>query len=210
MATALRPNFKKRRKKSRTNDLAALDFIDSIESPWKGHEKFAFWLIQRLCPKVVVDLGFDHGLSTVAFGYKNTGHVYGVDWFYEEGSYAEKSFVLDSAFHDISQAIRFNFIKNVHLIIGPNADVLKKWNRKIDLLHIDGAKTYLDVKIRYEAWQKHLKDDAVVLIHKVLSHPDEVGRFFNELPFHKCLLPHAKGLGVISTNKELIDEIKTP
>src|SRR5579863_5450703 len=103
----------------------AFKFIAIIDSTWKGHEQFAIWLVQRLQPKVVVDLGFDRGLSTIAFGYKNKGDVFGIDWFFEEGSYAEKSYALDSAFRNITYAIQQNYVKNVHLIIGPYADVLK-------------------------------------------------------------------------------------
>ncbi len=188
--------------------VSALDFIDSIDSTWKGHVQFAMWLIQKLHPKIIVDLGFDQGLSTIVFGYKNSGHIFGIDWFYEEGSYAEKSFALDIAFRNISQAIRFNYVKNIHLIIGPYRDVLKNWNRKIDLLHIDWARTYQAVKFQYDSWQRHLKDDAVILIHDVLSHPDEVGRFFRELPFPKFLFPNDHGLGVVSSNAEIIRDIE--
>lgn len=218
MATAIETIRKSERKrglkskrtveKYRAGEIAALDFIHSIDSTWKGHEKFALWLTQKLKPKTVVDLGFDRGLSTVAFGYKNVGHVFGIDWFYEEGSYAEKSFALDIAFRNISLGIRFNYVKNVHLIIGSYRDVLKNWNRKIDLLHIDWAHTYQAVKLQYDSWQRHLKDGAVILIHDIISHPNEVGRFFDELPFPKFLFPNDHGLGVVSSNPQIIKDIQ--
>lgn len=185
----------------------ALSFLDSIESTWKGHEQFAVWLIQKLRPRTTVDIGFDRGLSTIAFAYKNRGHVFGIDWF-QEGNYAEKSFALDSAFRNISNAIRFKYARNIHLIIGPFRDVSKKWNRNIDLLHIDWAHTYASVKQHFDNWVPYLKDSGVVLIHDVLSFPDETGRFFQELPFHKVLFPHAQGLGVASQDEGLILEIK--
>jgi len=208
MATATTTARKSKIKELSAAKVTALDFIHSIESNWKAQEKFALWLIQKLHPKVTLDLGFDQGLSTLLFGHKNSGNVYGIDWFYEEGSYAEKSLALDSAFRNISQAIRFNYVKNIHLIIGPSRDVLKNWNRKIDLLHLNSAYTYQAVKIQYDNWQRHLKDDAVLLLHNVLSHPTEVGRFFTELPFPKVLLENGQGLGVVSANEELITEIR--
>jgi hypothetical protein len=206
MATATGTNLIGR--KCNAKESAAFDFFRSIDSTWKGHEKFALWLTQKLRPKVVVDLGFDKGLSTVIFGYKNSGQVFGIDWFYEEGSYAEKSFALDSAFRNISLAIHFNYVKNINLIIGPHRDILKNWNRKIDLLHIDWAHTYRAVKMQYDSWQRHLKDDAVILIHDIVSHPNEVGRFFTELPFPKFLFPNNHGLGVVSSNEKIIQEIE--
>lgn len=184
----------------------ALLFLDTIESTWKGYENFALWLVQTLHPKTIVDLGFDRGLSTIAFAYRNRGNVYGIDWF-EEGNYAAKSFALDSAFRNISNAIRFNYAKNIHLIIGPFKDVSKKWTRKIDILHIDCVHTYSSVKHNYENWGRYLKTESLILIHDVLAFPEETGRFFHELPHHKLIFPGTQGLGVATYNKALIEDI---
>lgn len=186
----------------------ALAFIDSIESTWKGQEFFAMWLIQRLKPETVVDLGFHRGLSTIAFAYKNLGHVFGIDWF-EEGDYAEKSIILDGAFRNISDAIRFNYVKNIHLIIGPFREVSKNWKRQIDILHIDLAQSYNAVKLHYDNWSGYLRKGAVILIHDINRYPSEVGRFFNDLPIPKILLPHGGGLGVATTDLSLLDETKS-
>ena len=188
--------------------IAALKFIATIDSTWKGHEPFAIWLVKRLKPKVIVDLGFDRGLSTIAFAYQNRGHVFGIDWFFEEGSYAEKSYALDSAFRNITEAIERNYVKNIHLIIGPYRDVLKNWHRPIDIFHIDWAHTYRAVKFQYDSWRCHLTDTSVILIHDVAAYPDEVGKFFEELPFPKYLFSKGKGLGVVSANADLIEEIR--
>jgi hypothetical protein len=185
----------------------ALAFMDSIESTWKGHEQFAYWLIQYLHPKTVVDLGFDRGLSTIAFAYRNRGHVFGIDWF-DEANYATKCFALDSAFRNISNAIRFHYAKNIHLIVGPFQEIAKKWNRKIDILHIDWSHTYQATKQHFDNWSRYLIDDGVVLIHDVMAYQDQTGKFFNELPMHKIIFPHAQGLGVASKNEKLIAQIK--
>lgn len=192
--------------KSSKPDLA-IDFICSIESTWKGHEEFALWLTHRLQPKTVVDLGFDRGLSTIAFAYRNPGHVFGIDWF-EDGMYADKSMALDSAFRNISSALAFRYVKNIHLIIGPFRDVSKNWRRKIDLLHIDWAHTYRGVKTHFDNWSPYLRDKGVILIHDVVAYPEEVGRFFVELPMPKFLFRHASGLGVASFDEALMEEIR--
>ena len=188
--------------------ITALKFIATIDSTWKGHESFAIWLVKRLKPKVIVDLGFDRGLSTIAFAYQNRGHVFGIDWFFEEGSYAEKSYALDSAFRNITEAIERNYVKNIHLIIGPYRDVLKNWHRPIDIFHIDWAHTYRAVKFQYDSWRCYLTNSSVILIHDVVAYPDEVGKFFEELPFPKYLFSKGKGLGVVSANADLIEEIR--
>ena len=189
-------------------DQTALKFIQTIDSTWKGHEQFAMWLVKRLKPKVIVDLGFDRGLSTIAFAYKNRGQVFGIEWFFEEGSYAAKSYALDSAFQNITDAIKRKYVKNIHLIIGPYRDVLKNWNLPIDVFHIDWAHSYRSVKFQYELWRCHLKEDSVLLIHDVVAYPTEVGKFFDELSAPKYLFTEGKGLGVVSNNQALIEEIR--
>ncbi len=192
----------------KTKKSRALAFIDSIESTWKGQELFAMWLVQKIRPQTVVDLGFHRGLSTIAFAFKNSGHVFGIDWF-EEGDYTQKSLILDTAFQNISRAIQSDFIKNIHLIIGPFYDVSRNWNRKIDILHIDLAPTYHAVKCHYDHWSGYMRKDSVLLIHDINRYPGEVGRFFEELTLPKVFIPHGGGMGVASTDEALIEEIKT-
>ncbi len=163
--------------------------------------------MQHLRPKTILDLGFDRGLSTIVFAYKNKGQVFGVDWF-DEGNYAVKSFALDSGFRHISNAIRFNYAKNIHLFVGPFKEIAKTWNKKIDLLHIDWAHSYASCKQHYENWSRYLTDDGVVLVHDVTTFPNETGRFFAELPFHKLILPNGHGMGIASNRVDLIEEIK--
>lgn len=185
----------------------ALTFINAIESTWKGHESFIYWLVGFLKPKTVLDLGFDRGLSTLAFAYRNKGHVFAVDWF-SDGNYASKCFALDSAFRNISNAIRFDYAKNIHLFVGPFREIAKSWNRKIDILHIDWAHTYALCKQHYNYWGQYLNEDAVILVHDVKAFPKETGRFFEELPLPKVCFPHAQGLGLATTRLDLIAEIK--
>jgi hypothetical protein len=206
-AALIREPFFSRPARSHPGKDPSLAFIEGIESSWKGNERFALWLVQKLKPKTIVDIGFDRGLSTIAFAYRNRGHVFGIDWF-EEGNYAAKSFALDSAFCSIANAIRFNYAKNIHLIIGPFRDVCKTWKRKIDVLHIDFAHTYKTAKQHYENWSRYLKPESVILIHDVLEYPNGTGRFFQELPYPKLILPNGQGLGVAAADIDLLDEIR--
>lgn len=197
----------RKKKQFPTSKNPALAFLDSLESTWKGHQRFACWLVQELKPQTVVDLGFDRGLSTLAFAYHNKGHVYAIDWF-EDGNYASKCFALDTAFRNISNAIRFHYAKNIHLIVGPFQDIAKNWVRKIDILHIDWAHSYGSAKQHYENWKAYLREDGVILVHDVVAYPEETGRFFNELKMPKFIFPHAQGLGVACQNEEFIEQIK--
>ena len=185
----------------------ALSFMNSIESTWKGNEQFAMWLIEKRRPKTIVDLGFDKGLSTIAFAYHNFGNVFGIDWF-EDGNYAEKSFALDAAFSNISDAIRLNYAKNIHLIIGPFAYISKNWKKKVDILHIDWAHSYRNAKQHLMSWSKFLKSDSVILMHDVLAFPDGAGRAFQEIPLPKLIISNPSGLGVACADLGLLKEIR--
>ncbi len=182
-------------------------FIDSIQSTWKGNEGFAIWLVKRLKPKTIVDLGFDRGLSTIAFAYKSRGHVFGIDWF-EEGNYAAKSLSFNSAFENISLAIRNNYAKNIHLTIAPFSHALKKWKKEIDILHIDWAHSYKTAIKQCQDWSPFLKPGSIILMHDVLSFPEGPGRAFQELPWPKIILKSGHGLGIASPDTNLLDEIK--
>lgn len=165
------------------------------------------WLVHRLRPKTIVDLGFDRGLSTVAFAYRNRGHVFGIDWF-DDANYADKSFALDSAFRNISNSIRFNYAKNIHLIIGPFSCVSKNWKRKIDILHIDWAHSYRSANTHYLNWSRFLKADSVILMHDVIAFPEGAGKAFREIPLPKIILSNGYGLGIACADLDLLNEIR--
>ncbi len=186
----------------------ALDFMRSIEGTWKSQEAFSLWLVKKLHPKTIVDLGVHRGLSTLFFAYKNRGNVYGIDWFEPGAAYAEKCILLDSAFQNISNALRFNYVKNIHLIIGPFRDISKNWDRPIDLLHLNVEPSYQVLKIGYDNWRRYLRSKAVILVDNIQTHAFEAGRFFDELPLPKILLPQGTGLGIASADLELIDSIR--
>ena len=46
------------------------------------------------------------------------------------------------------------------------------------------------------------------MFHDTLSFPDDVGRFFNEIDLPKLNFPQSYGLGVVSTDAALIEEIR--
>lgn len=187
---------------------SALSFLDSIDSSWKGHEQFAIWLVKRLGPQTIVDLGLEKGFSTIAFAYRNRGHVYGIDWFEEGGSYVAKSIALENVFRNVTDAIRFKYAKNIHLIIGPFSDISKTWKRSVDILHIDGTKSYEKTKTHHDNWKRYLSEGGVILVHDVMANPEGAGKFFNELDCSKCIFPHSGGLGVASSDEMLIEDIK--
>lgn len=176
--------------------------VEDIVSAWRGHKNFALWLIEFLKPKVTVDLGVDRGYSSFVLAYNNPNTVYGIDSF-EGDIHAGIKNTYDSV---VDIKTRYNF-ENLILIKGYFDDIARTWDKKIDLLHIDGLHTYEAVRNDYETWSKFLTDDAVILFHDTESYPNDVGRFFNEIPLPKVNFLESAGLGVVSKNEIIIDII---
>lgn len=198
-------NFKKFYERNYSDDdtNAIIKYSEErIGSAWRGHHYFALWLVKELQPLTIIDLGVDRGFSTFILAAQKIGNVYGIDWFSGE-KYADYIPVMRS-----KSIMKKKFgIKNITIIKGKFSEVAKKWKKKIDILHIDGAHTYKDVKEDYQAWRQFLDENSVVLFHDTNAY-EGVTRFFGELDLPKYNFTHSFGLGVVSKNKELISKIK--
>jgi len=187
-----------------------LDFLrDEIPSTWKGHADFAVWLVKKLNPEIIVDLGVDRGFSTFVLASPQIGNVCGIDWFKGDaltGLRNTKGDVLT-----ILKMLRRQFgINNIQILEGKFSEIAEKWKLPIDILHIDGSHDYKSVKRDYEEWSKFVKDDGVILFHDTNVPDDryEVIKLFNEIDLPKFKFYHSFGLGVVSKNKSIIKEIK--
>lgn len=199
----------------RTNAIDNLFFsnLDDIPSDsWSGHRNFAEWLVNYINPKVIVDLGVDYGFSTFSFATPRIGHVYGID-----------NFVGDEFVGYDQNRMKFNFVMmkrekmhlqdNLTFIEGDFSEVAKTWDKKIDILHIDGSHIYEEVKKDFETWIDFLNDDGIVLLHDTNiemanGHEYGVKKFFEEIEFPKFNFTHSFGLGVVCKNQNLLKKIE--
>ena len=101
-------------------------------------------------------------------------------------------------------------MNHITFIKGYFDDIAKTWCREIDILHIDGFHSYEEVKNDYDTWSKFVKDDGVILFHDTIVHNPGFGvyKFFAEIDLPKLNFTISNGLGVVSKNKELIEEIR--
>ena len=177
-------------------------------SSWVGHGSFAMKLVETYNPKVVVDLGVDYGYSTFCFAYPKIGEVYGVDWFQGDihAGHRNTYDVVIEMYHEIKEEYGIN---NVEFIKGDFNDVAKTWDKKIDILHVDGLHTYDAVKNDYETWSKFCHDDSIILFHDTLSFADSVGKFFNELDGFKLNKTDWYGLGILTKSENIFNKIST-
>jgi len=189
---------------------ATLNYLrKNVPTAWRGHEDFAIWLVKELKPKVIVELGTEFGFSTFVFAAPKIGTVYGIDWFKGD----EFTGIPDTKkmFMDFKKEVSKRFgINNIKVIEGRFTDVVKKWNKPIDILHIDGSHRYEDVKEDYKNWSKFVKKDGIILLHDVHVPQDQrfgVGRFFDEIDPPKLKFFHSFGLGVVSKDENIIKKI---
>lgn len=161
-------------------------------SAWVGLETRYREHLRNPSPRWIMELGVDYGFSLfhIALDFPEA-LVIGVD------PYGV------SACHDDAEAwvhAHMDHFPNVEHWKVSGVEAAKVWSelqvkRKVDLLHIDAFHDYESVKADCEAWLPHLVPGATVMLHDVVSYPDGVGRFFNELPGEKFLIPDCHGLG---------------
>jgi Methyltransferase domain len=178
------------------------------QSPWIEHVPFAFWLVDVLRPRTVVELGTNPGVSYSAIcqAVKRLDlatSCFAVDTWKgdaQSGFYVKDAYYHFAAFHDqrygtFSRLIRSTFDEALcHFDDG-----------FIDLLHIDGLDTYEDVKHDYETWLPKLSSNAVVLFHNTSTrhNNDSTFRFWSEATQGKLHFQflHGQGLGILGLGR---------
>ena len=184
------------------------------QSAWLEHIPFAFWLVDTLRPRKIVELGTHYGSSYFSFCQAITKldletQCYAVDtWGGDEhaGQYGEEVYRQVSEhnqqhYSDFSTLVRSTFDQALeHFPQG-----------SIDLLHIDGLHTLEAVRHDFESWLPKLSDRAVVIMHDTNVRERGFGVFqlLDELKqqYPHFEFAHGHGLGVIGVGSEQTSEM---
>jgi hypothetical protein len=183
-------------------------------SAWIEHTPFAFWVIETLKPKTVVELGVHAGTSYFSFcqaikGINSNTACYGVDtWVGDEhaGYYGAEIYEKVAA-HNTEKYSRFS------TLIRATFDEASTYfiDGTIDLLHIDGLHTYEAVKHDFETWLPKLSPNAVVLFHDINVRERNFGVFtlWEELKqsYRNFQYDFGHGLGVLTLGTDLPEEV---
>jgi GT2 family glycosyltransferase len=186
-----------------------------VTSAWYGHAPFAFWLVEALQPRLVVELGVYEGFSYFTFcqateHYAPAARVVGIDnWEGDEHAGAlEAGARRRVETHDELYGSRSSLVASD---FDAAADRFSAGD--IDLLHIDGLHTFEAVRHDFEAWLPRMSDKGVVLLHdsEVRERGFGVWRLLDELEgaFPVFRFTHDHGLGVVGVGRELPARIRT-
>lgn len=170
---------------------------------WVGHIPFAFWLVEKMRPRLFVELGTHTGNSYLAFCQaikllNLETRSFAVDtWKGDEhsGAYSEEVFAMmvkcNAGYSAFSSLIRSTFDEALNTF----------QDHSIDLLHIDGFHSYAAVKHDFETWLPKMAAKSIILFHdtNVRERGFGVHKFFSELKsrYPHFEMMHSNGLGVL-------------
>jgi predicted O-methyltransferase YrrM len=176
-----------------------------VPSAWQEHAPFAYWLMDAIRPRLIVELGTHNGFSFFVFAEaaKRLGldaRIFALDsW---EGD-DQAGFYAETVYESVARIAAADYPDTTELVRGYFNDSVSRFeDGSIHLLHIDGRHGYEDVKEDYENYLPKLAEDGVVIFHDTREFQEGFGvhRFWDELApsapsftFH-----HGHGLGVIA------------
>ena len=178
--------------------------LETLPSAWKGHGHFSQWLIKKIGAEITVDLGVDYGYSTLMMASAGVGHVYGVDTF--TGDLHSGGREADAHYKGVIDVIQENQISNVTMIRDTFEATAARWDKPIDLLHIDGFHEYQAVHSDIVNWLPHMKSTGAIMFHDTCLHAD-VMRAVTEIDAHIVNFQHSFGLGIATLDPQLKDSI---
>jgi hypothetical protein len=177
-------------------------------SAWLEHTPFAAWLVPKLAPKVIVELGTHLAVSYMAFCQANArlanpAKCFAVDtWQGDEHAGKYDSSVFQEVTRLNSQYDRFST-----LLRGRFDEALPNFpDGTVDLLHIDGFHTYEAVSKDFHSWLPKMSQRGVMLFHDTAVRERDFGvwRLWGELSqrYPHFDFSHGHGLGVLIVGAE--------
>jgi len=183
-------------------------------SSWWQHVPIAYWLVETIKPKRIVELGTHYGVSFFAFceaaeAFSPDTFAYAIDsWsgdehasFYGEEVFAKVQNHWESSHKQRSALIRSEFDTALQYFEDDS----------IDILHIDGLHTYEAVKHDFEIWLPKMRKSSLILFHDINVRERDFGvwKLWQELKsnYKTCEVMNGHGLGLLLLGEEICNEL---
>ena len=175
---------------------------------WVTHAPFAFWLMDALRPRSIVELGTHYGFS--CFVFAEAARRLSLDcsitaldsWVGEEhaGVYGE------DVFESVVSTVARDYPDTVRLLRGWFEESRPQIaDGSVDLLHIDGRHGYEDALADYTSWRSTVREGGIILFHDIAEHRQGFGvwRLWDQLSAeHRTFaFEHGHGLGVLAVGE---------
>lgn len=184
-------------------------------SSWTEHVPFAFWIVDAMKPRSLVELGTWYGMSYLAFcqSIENSGldtKAMAVDtWRGDTQAGAIDDSILRElrTWHD-PHYTGFSTLEQNDFAVAAQ----KTPDGSVDLLHIDGLHTFEAVSHDFETWLPKMSDRGVILFHDTQVKRDDFGVYtlwadlsqrYPSFEFH-----HEYGLGVLGVGSDFTPEMQ--
>ncbi len=179
-------------------------------SAWIEHIPFAFWLVEALKPRSIVELGSHYGVSYFAFcqavkHLRLSASTFAVDTWQGDD---HAGFYSDDIYHQVSNYNNTHF-SEFSTLLRQTFDEANEYfsDKSIDLLHIDGLHTYEAVNHDFVTWLPKMSRRGIVILHdtNVRTRGFGVFKLIEELkqkyPVFEFL--HGYGLAVVAVGDEI-------
>ena len=188
-----------------------LNTIYSGPSSWWQHIPVAHFLVEKIQPEVIVELGSHYGVSLFGFCeavdyFRLNTHIYGIDTWSgdsQAGFYGDDVYNLVLKHRDLHHNQRCELIRELF-------DEAKDFfeDKSIDVLHIDGLHTYDAVKNDYIKWMPKVKDGGTILFHDINVRRKDFGvwKLWEEIKekedYAYVEIKSGHGLGILNLRNE--------
>ena len=150
-----------------TRNLELLPKYDAPSSWWE-HVPIAHWIVEKLKPTTIVELGTHYGVSFFSFceaaeAFSPNTFAYAIDTWQGD---SQAGYYGNEVYNSVNEHFNLNHKTRGRLIRSSFDDAAKHFeNNSIDIIHIDGLHTYDAVKHDYNTWIDKLKDDGSIIFH---------------------------------------------
>lgn len=174
------------------------------DDSWHGHIPFAFWCIEALEPRLLVELGCQRGDSYCAF-CQAVEEISADTQCYGVGTWGgDRDAGRDEAVHEeLRQYNDSRYGRFSSLLHSTFDEALSNFrDASIDLLHVDGFAGYEEARHDFAMWLPKISRAGVVLFHHIAVREAGFGvwRLWEELrrTYPSFSFPHSRGLGVLA------------